>query len=92
MSYKAFGKLKEFVEVEFLRTLSYEEINKIICDLNDKNETLQKYRNECEQEIGSMRLEASKNNLHKLPQMLDALCEKLDRVDNHDKHTKDTSS
>jgi predicted nuclease with TOPRIM domain len=41
MSYKAFAKIKERMEIEFIKTKSPEELNEIFVQLNDRYKQLQ---------------------------------------------------
>lgn len=51
MSYKAFGKLKEFIELQTLDNMTKEEINKIFNHLKEENQALEKRVKEMEEAL-----------------------------------------
>lgn len=54
MSYKAFTRLKKHTELEFLKTLSLEQINEILCDFKEKLDAKEKRITELESQLKNM--------------------------------------
>ena len=61
MSYKAFNSLKNHVEIEFLKSCSYEKINEMMNQLNDKIKKLEEKNKELQYVIDCLRGDAYGN-------------------------------